>query len=425
MVRDYLSGRPVRLNGSNGSSTDLTRSLQHILRRLDLLEDSRTDQKTDQRDLCRGDQSRVEFSSEAQHQSSPPPRPSATRVISENPDFTLLVRVLFQFPQVAHHLFNWADCPQSLSDQIDSLIHRIKPPLSTPNLKLELEGAVTDFKHRVTSIVQQHLDDTAYSIMRRATDINALDIDYARDIAIRQLHRRFGKRLHRAAAMDALNELTSMLKQPKTMPPRRALRQEDLDWVTEAPQPNEPTVSTTMSAFRAPQPEDLDWVSEIPRSSGLPDAVATKPTAPSSVTVICAPVLEKDVVSLISTSETGPTAPSNHQGPLLRSGRQLPAQPRQVTKSRPLRGKARDNVLPSRTLSPSSALSTSSGSLFPATTRTRTLLTSTIAPASVPLSRQPASVVDGPLDSSWETVDSLDQFLRRPSLKTDILSYLQ
>jgi hypothetical protein len=133
---------------------------------------------------------------------------------------------------VAHHQTNWTNCPKSLSGHIDKITQQIKPPLSTPELKRDIDAASNDFKSRITSIVQQHLEDSAYGIMRRATDVNPLDIDRAQEVANRQLNRRLGKRMHRTPVSDAMNEIATMIKKPKIPPTRRVNRPEDQDWST-------------------------------------------------------------------------------------------------------------------------------------------------------------------------------------------------
>lgn len=194
----YNSRGGSRGFSNNRGYTDNNDLLRRIMGRLDALENRSRDNRShsNRRNTNRGQNRPV----------------SNTRLDgrrSDNPDFQRLVRETFRYAQIAHHQHNWANCPNSIANNIDKIVSNIKPPQPTQQLNNSLQAAADDFKSAITARVQSHLQKLHETTRGAIADLDRRDQDLANEVVGRQLQRRLGRRLHQPTISMALDQLRS------------------------------------------------------------------------------------------------------------------------------------------------------------------------------------------------------------------------
>lgn len=225
-----MTQRSTRNDRQTDDTSNISSVLQTILERLDSLESNRREATRDSSRITRR---------------TTETRNSTQDVRSNNPDFSRLIRLLFQYSQIAHHQVNWTDCPRSISRQIDSLVEQIQPPLSTPDLRNSIVCAANDFRAHITALVQSHLENKSDFLLRDATNFDISDLDRACEIASRQLNTRLGKRLHKKEVSDAMSEISSMLKRARPVASHSDFTREESSWTRVKTRHPKPSSSAT------------------------------------------------------------------------------------------------------------------------------------------------------------------------------------
>lgn len=202
---------PVQGNTRNSSSSsnddlNLQDTLRAILSRLDTLEGSAS--RAPGSRAVSSDHSNVNHS--VRFQSDSPS--NQLHQPSGNSDFRALVRSFFRFAQLAHHQENWSDCPSSIDNLIDELVKHIKPPLVTSEFNRQLSVISHEFKSGITALVQTHLQTQSDLIRQQTSALDGTDSARAREISLKQIARRLGKRMHRSVVNQALQEITYVCK---------------------------------------------------------------------------------------------------------------------------------------------------------------------------------------------------------------------
>ena len=129
---------------------------------------------------------------------------NANRFVSQNPDFTRMVRQTFSIGQLAHHRQQWKTCPPSISENIDNIIGNIKPPRPNDELKDALERSARIFKRSIEYAVSRHIETETQAITDTIAELDQTDIDRAKQIARMQLERRLGARMMTSSVDHAL-----------------------------------------------------------------------------------------------------------------------------------------------------------------------------------------------------------------------------
>lgn len=212
-----ILGRSRRFQNRSRSNSQNTDVLNRILERLDRLESrSRSrSQRRSGRTPERRPRARVHFSSDVQNRRDRRPTSASSShtttntnyVHTANRDFKAIVQEAFRYAQISHHLDNWRSCPYSLSNSIDGFIADIGLPLSSSTLRQHLQTAADDFKSAIVAVATAHLNWARTTTLERLEDLDHADIQRARPIVERQLHRRLGRRLHLSSTRKALDEI--------------------------------------------------------------------------------------------------------------------------------------------------------------------------------------------------------------------------
>ena len=394
---------------TNDSSDNVSSILRTILHRLDDLETTRRPQSRE----WRPNNNRAPASSRASNAHNRPPSHPEERFTSSNPDFSRLVRTLFQFSQIAHHQVNWFDCPKSIARQIDLLIQQIQPPLATSQLHRSISIAANDFKTLLTSLVQQHLEDRSDFLLRDVTNLNTIDLDRACDVASRQLNTRLGKRLHKTQATDAMTEISSMLKRARSTATRRDPTLTAPNWTLVAGRSTKPLTSTTTTA-RVPVETSNRY--DVLSDGAYP--IITRPTTPLHIT----DTIVKQLPKPQRTSTTG--AKPRSSLPSL----QPPGPPSLPMASMMDTGRRQLPTTPPPTLSRQPSLSSTPPLFSPLRTssiRPPAETTSARNPDAEHTLHQPSLFVrqDSATTSDNELCDWVDSCLRNPPPKPDIRTH--
>jgi hypothetical protein len=131
---------------------------------------------------------------------------------SMNPDFTKLVKNTTTIAQIDQHNKNWQVTPVSIANNIDNIIHKIRPPRPSETTIARLEMAADEFKDNISSIVRSHLKESRDDVVNDLLKLNKVDLPAAMETAEKQMCRRLGKRLHRPTLCDSLCFVSKKLK---------------------------------------------------------------------------------------------------------------------------------------------------------------------------------------------------------------------
>jgi hypothetical protein len=131
---------------------------------------------------------------------------------STNPDFTKLVKNTTTIAQIDQQTKNWQVIPQSIANNIDNIVHNIRPPRPSETTIARLEMAADAFKENISKIVMSHLNESRDDVLNDMLTFNKTDLSIAMETAERQMGRRLGKRLHRPTLCDSLCFVSKKLK---------------------------------------------------------------------------------------------------------------------------------------------------------------------------------------------------------------------
>lgn len=149
----------------------------------------------------------------------------ATR--SENPDFSALVKNINKYISCRHAETNWQTLPPSINRATDQLIRSIKLPSiyqEGSGETIEWKEAGQAFKDRLVEIGRGEIYSRLTALQCDIVEQNQLDFDRARDIAVRQVWKKLGRRLSKEK-MDAYIISINEMKNPPTEmhePPERS-----------------------------------------------------------------------------------------------------------------------------------------------------------------------------------------------------------
>lgn len=149
---------------------------------------------------------------------------------SNNEEFAAVTKCLYRIVQLYHHQANWKTLPDSITHQIKHLMDNIKPPAPDDAFRKGMSDLTTEFGEKIREIVSQHLQKKLITTEIIAGQMNPTDLDRAKEIAMKYIDTRIGKRLPQPRKAFLLNRATNMIGARKPPPP--APSADDTTWKT-------------------------------------------------------------------------------------------------------------------------------------------------------------------------------------------------
>ena len=200
-----------------------------------------------------------------------------------NEGFTTIVKLLFKYVQLSHHIYNWSSLPNSINRDLEKLFGSLKPPSPSQKLAQNLDTFKEETKAGLVSLLTDHISD---SIAATEDALIAIpynkDCDQAAHIAQQQL-KRYGKKLNKdfihIQLLEGLNLLRSSPEFPRIHSP-----DSDFDW--------EEYKEEIIQRDR----QEIEMESDPQDTVMASDLLVTPPATPPSA--------EKDAVSTPTTTTT-------------------------------------------------------------------------------------------------------------------------
>ena len=216
------------------------------------------------------------------------------RVVSDDPDFSLKVRIIHKIIKSIHHLTNVCgeSAPPIIARTTASLASFIKPAAPNSATQLLLEGNAKNWEHTAMIILKQHYEDSMESEIQDLANFPNREWGGPFEVAVTWAARNLGRRLKTGTINKAQAFLSSNLTsgQPaehgvnpgQTVPPQARADVTGVQVRTDgAPPTPAPTAPPTQPAAPATRAEESTAVS-LPAATHTP-AVATPPLQPAAL----------------------------------------------------------------------------------------------------------------------------------------------
>jgi len=269
------------------------------------------------------------------------------RVASDDPDFTLKVRVVYRIIKAIHHLNNVSgqDPPVMIARTTYSLINLIKPASPSDVTQLLLEGNAKNWQHSALLILQQHYEQSMNQDVQTLAEFSSQEWRGPFEVATVWARKNLGRRLRSVTLQDTEAFLVAHLTHQQQ--PIGTARGQSIPLDTEVPHANaraqaqihtappsqslstprpppasdSPVSVATMTDQRGgdwppPSPDDDEAVALLPLASPLPRSLSPSP--------FLSPPPPPSLTSLpLPSSLSSPPPPPSLSSPPPRSRRQL------------------------------------------------------------------------------------------------------
>lgn len=187
-------------------------------------------------------------------------------VVSDDPDFTVKVRIVYKLLKASHHLHNVSgvDPPPMISKTTDSLATFIRPALPTQSTQALLESNARDWQKTAVQILQGHYEQVIDSEIQKLAEFSSRDWRGPLQVAVNWAKRNLGRRLRDRTVLDLEAFLKANLDSvTRTAPPVHTEAQ------TESPlPPPPPPKAKLMSVGTMTEQRGGDWSPFLPDSGG-------------------------------------------------------------------------------------------------------------------------------------------------------------
>jgi len=128
----------------------------------------------------------------------------------EGPSLSL-IRLVFRYLQLNHHLPNWTRLPNGLNDRILNLVDDTNPPMKSVDLINSLEIASTTFAEKLALIVWDHINKQLTLTEEALQTTDTRHIDTAIKRALNMLKTRLGNKYNNFRALKSISKLTHII----------------------------------------------------------------------------------------------------------------------------------------------------------------------------------------------------------------------
>jgi len=132
-------------------------------------------------------------------------------VKSNNPDFALMTKRIYNFIQIRRAESMWTDIPSAVNNKLDEIFQGIKPPLGDERLYTSLANLNTNVKSDMLIQIQGHLSAKSLEVKQVLKTLNPEDKHRAAGLAKVYMRRSFGRKISPAQAYEWVGEALALV----------------------------------------------------------------------------------------------------------------------------------------------------------------------------------------------------------------------